>query len=436
MKNIKTLRLILVFAFVCFIQSAYSQTPTGEEMLGLNNVPTSEFGNVTSPIIGSLLYNPTDENVYVYTTAGWTTVTNANDLDSDINNELNTTIILDGTDLKITDAGGTIITDLSPLTSVVLQTVSNGNTIARHASGDGTDVAIKETITTLNDNGDGTVTYTNEGNQTTTVGIVGPQGPQGVPGADGADGAAGPQGPQGVPGADGADGAVGPQGPQGVPGADGADGAAGPQGPQGVPGTDGADGAVGPQGPQGVPGADGADGAAGPQGPQGVPGADGADGAVGPQGPQGEVGPSSTYVGQFIITATGDQVITGLPFEPSSITFVAHANVETLNLDSDNGVGDNNTGLANSYGTMNGFARNDSGTTTQQVIYVGGSGNSINDISRYASSSNCIGLRYGNQNGDALGRTLASLSSFDTTGFTINVSTKADNVVVLYTAYK
>ena len=379
MKNINTLRLILVLTFVCFIQSAYSQTPTGEEMLGLNNVPTSEFGNVTSPIIGSLLYNPTDENVYVYTTAGWTTVTNANDLDSDINNELNTTIILDGTDLKTTDAGGTILTDLSPLTSVVIQTVSNGNTIARHASGDGTVVEIKETITTLNDNGDGTVTYTNENNQTTTVGIVGPQG---------------------------------------------------------VPGADGADGAVGPQGPQGVPGADGADGAVGPQGPQGVPGADGADGAEGPQGPQGEVGPSSTYVGQFIITATGAQTISGLPFEPSSITFVAHANVETLNLDSDNGVGDNNTGLANSFGTMNGFARNDSGTTTQQVIYVGGSGNSINDISRYASSSNCIGIRYGNQNGNALGRTLASLSSFDTTGFTINVSTKADNVVVLYTAYK
>ena len=415
MKNINTLRLILVLTFVCFIQSAYSQTPTGEEMLGLNNVPTSEFGNVTSPIIGSLLYNQTDENVYVYTTAGWTTVTNANDLDSDINNELNTTIILDGTDLKTTDAGGTILTDLSPLTSVVIQTVSNGNTIARHASGDGTVVEIKETITTLNDNGDGTVTYTNENNQTTTVGIVGPQG---------------------VPGADGADGAVGPQGPQGVPGADGADGAVGPQGPQGVPGADGADGAVGPQGPQGVPGADGADGAVGPQGPQGVPGADGADGAEGPQGPQGEVGPSSTYVGQFIITATGAQTISGLPFEPSSITFVAHANVETLNLDSDNGVGDNNTGLANSFGTMNGFARNDSGTTTQQVIYVGGSGNSINDISRYASSSNCIGIRYGNQNGNALGRTLASLSSFDTTGFTINVSAKADNVVVLYTAYK
>ncbi|MGB1210326.1 MAG: hypothetical protein ACPG41_02820, partial [Lacinutrix venerupis] len=146
--------------------------------------------------------------------------------------------------------------------------------------------------------------------------------------------------------------------------------------------------------------------------------------------------PSNAYVGQFIITATGNQTITGIPFEPSSITFVAHANVETLDIDADNGVGNNNTGIANSFGTMNGFARNDSGTITQQVIYVGGSGNSINDISRFASSSRCIGLRYGNQNGDAVGRTLASLTSFNANGFTINVTNKSDNVVVIFTAYK
>ena len=243
LNKMKSFKIISIVVCICFIQTVFGQTPTGEEMLGLNNVPTTELGNVTSPIIGSLLFNPTDQKVYVYTTSGWTT-TGATIVGSEADNQI--------------EAG------------------ANGGA------------------------------------------YLGP----------------------------------------------------------------------------------------------------------------------TVYTGSFIITATGNQAITGLPFEPSSITFVAHANVETLNLDSDNGVGDNNTGLANSFGTMNGFARNDSGTTTQQVIYVGGSGNSINDISRYASSSNCIGIRYGNQNGNALGRTLASLSSFDTTGFTINVSTKADNVVVLYTAYK
>jgi len=144
----------------------------------------------------------------------------------------------------------------------------------------------------------------------------------------------------------------------------------------------------------------------------------------------------STYVGSFIISAVGDQTIAGLPFKPSSITFVAHANIETLNIDTDNGIRNNDNGIANAYGSMNGFARNDNGSITQQVIYVGGNGNSINDISRYASSTQCIGLRYSNQNGDAVGRTLASMSAFTSDGFTISVSQKSDNVVVIYTAYR
>ena len=266
-----------------------------------------------------------------------------------------------------------------------------------------------ERTSSLIDNGDGTVTYTNEDGNSVTVGIVGPQGPPGADGADGAIGPQGPVGPQGPPGADGTDGAIGPQGP------------AGPQGP---PGADGADGAIGPQGP------------AGPQGP---PGADGADGAVGPQGPagpQGPMGPSNVYVGSFIITSTGNQTITGLPFQPSQITFVAHANVESFGIDSDNGVGNNNGGIANAYGSMNGFARDNGGSITQGVIYVGGSGNSINDISRYSSSARCIGVRYSNQNGDAVGRTLAQFTSFNTNGFTINVTNRSDNLLVFYTAYQ
>ncbi|WP_417799580.1 hypothetical protein [Tenacibaculum sp.] len=151
------------------------------------------------------------------------------------------------------------------------------------------------------------------------------------------------------------------------------------------------------------------------------------------------LGPT-VYTGTFIINSSGNITVNTLPFQPSQITFVAHANVESFNLDTDNGVGNNNTGIANSFGTMNGFARDNGGTITQQVIYVGGSGNSINDISRFASSSNCIGLRYSNQNGNDLGKITASLTSFNTNGFTINVSrtnnASSENLVVLYTSYK
>lgn len=148
------------------------------------------------------------------------------------------------------------------------------------------------------------------------------------------------------------------------------------------------------------------------------------------------------YVGSFIISnnAANKIIINGLPFKPSQITFNAHANIEAFGLDSDNGVGNNNSGLNNAFGTMNGFARND-GAITQGVIYSGGSGNSINDISRYSSDKRCIGIRYSNQNGDKIGLITASLASFNTAGFTLDVTYAAgapttENILVFYTAYK
>lgn len=183
---------------------------------------------------------------------------------------------------------------------------------------------------------------------------------------------------------------------------------------------------------------------------------------------------SNVYVGSFIINAPGGnatttftQDISDIPFQPSQVTFVAHANIESLNIDSDNGVvpttapsNNNVRGINNAYGTMNGFAR-DNGTTPipQQVIYIGGHGNSINDISRYASNVNAIGIRYGNQNGLDLGKITGRLTSFDTDGFELSITytigtfnqntTNANNIVriidtdifaeslvVFYTAYK
>jgi hypothetical protein len=165
----------------------------------------------------------------------------------------------------------------------------------------------------------------------------------------------------------------------------------------------------------------------------------------------------NTYTGSFIISAAGRQSITGLPFQPSQITFTAHTNIEGYNIDDDNGLAANTATLQNAHGAMDGFARDDKGSTNQQVIYSGASGTSVNDISRYASSDHCIGLRYSSQNGDDLGKILGSLSSFDTNGFTIdatfvngvinspssNPNSNVDprevlneSVVVLFTAYR
>lgn len=167
---------------------------------------------------------------------------------------------------------------------------------------------------------------------------------------------------------------------------------------------------------------------------------------------------SNVYNGFFIVTAAGVTTVSSIPFQPTQVTFQAHANVESLDINTDNAVGNNARGISNSYGTMNGFARlNTDNTITQQVIYVGGHGNSINDISRFASNTNCLGLRYGDQNGNNLGVISGALTAFTTNGFTINVTytngvitnnstnpvlrvqpndVQNEDVVVLFTAYR
>jgi len=161
----------------------------------------------------------------------------------------------------------------------------------------------------------------------------------------------------------------------------------------------------------------------------------------------------NVYVGAFQISAAGVVNVTGVPFQPTSVSFVAHANVEDFNLNSDNGTINNDQGIRNSFGTMNGFARQDGLAISQQVIYVGGSGTSINNISRFASNTNAIGLRYGSQNANSLGIITGNVTAFTVNGFTITVTytlgtlTNAgqnidptdindEGIIVLYTAYR
>jgi len=142
------------------------------------------------------------------------------------------------------------------------------------------------------------------------------------------------------------------------------------------------------------------------------------------------------YAGVFQISATGNTVISGLPFEPSSITFTAYANIDSPNINADNGVGDNSNTAINVHGSMKGFAQNNVATITQQVIFNGANGASVNDISRYASNSHAIGIRYADNNGDNLGLTTASISSFNTDGFTVNTDNFTGGILVIYEAHK
>jgi len=143
------------------------------------------------------------------------------------------------------------------------------------------------------------------------------------------------------------------------------------------------------------------------------------------------------HIGKFIISSTGSVTITGLPFTPSKITFTAYANIESYTIDDDNDANqNNNNGIANTFGSMTGYASSNGGTIQQQVIFNGGSGASINDISRYASSAHAIGIRYTNNNGGSLGKTTAELTSFNSDGFTLNVNQFADGLVVIFEAHR
>jgi len=142
------------------------------------------------------------------------------------------------------------------------------------------------------------------------------------------------------------------------------------------------------------------------------------------------------HVGKFIINASGNKIITGIPFTPSMVKFTAYANIENYTIDANNQVGNNNNGIANSFGGMTGYAIKNGSNINQQCIYNGGSGASINNISRYASANHAIGIRYGDKNGASLGKTTAILTSFNTNSFTLNVDNKSDNLVVIYEAYK
>ncbi|WP_369049404.1 hypothetical protein [Tenacibaculum sp. UWU-22] len=82
-------KFLIVFLYTL---SSIAQTPSGESMLGLNSVPTSELGNITNPIRGSILYNPTEKNLYAYDGKNWIPIGNGADDNQKIDSfSLNTT---------------------------------------------------------------------------------------------------------------------------------------------------------------------------------------------------------------------------------------------------------------------------------------------------------------------------------------------------------
>jgi len=137
--------------------------------------------------------------------------------------------------------------------------------------------------------------------------------------------------------------------------------------------------------------------------------------------------------GSFVIENTGTKTVAGIPFEPDRVTFTAVAPVENEDVDDEGTQNANN--VDNYGGTMHGYAKWTGTTLEQGVVHSGGSGNSINAVSEYGNTSECIGIRYADQNGDVIGYIKGSLTNFTSSGFNINVTHADSDIVVHYTAY-
>jgi len=143
----------------------------------------------------------------------------------------------------------------------------------------------------------------------------------------------------------------------------------------------------------------------------------------------------NVFFGKAIINSTGNLAITGLPFRPKRVTFTAHANIESYTID---GIGSSANNKDNAFGYMKGYAYENGATIEQQVINGGGSGESINNISRYASPIHCIGMRYANKDAGKIGLTTARVTAFNANGFILNVDSYLANeeLVIIYEAYR
>ncbi len=193
------------------------------------------------------------------------------------------TSIVDNGDGTLTIYYGTTSVTTSSLYGPTGPSGINGATGAPGATGDG--------ITSIIDNGDGTLTIFYGSSTIITSSLYGPAGPAGPTGVAGGTG---PAGATGQAGSTGPTGAAGPAGPAGATGPIGLTGATGPTGLQGPAGPSGVAGATGLTGLTGATGLTGLTGATGLTGSTGVAGPTGPSGIAGIQGPTGPTGPSGT----------------------------------------------------------------------------------------------------------------------------------------------
>lgn len=126
------------------------------------------------------------------------------------------------------------------------------------------------------------------------------------------------------------------------------------------------------------------------------------------------------YVGHFIVTGSGTKTISGLPFQPNQVQFHVTFPVYSANVEEAGPANQNSD--KNSSGHAFGYVRDD-GAITQQASASIGTGNSINAVRYSSSSSHCVFISPGDQNGNEMAQISISFSSWNSDGFDLDVET-------------
>jgi len=61
----------IILFIVAFVNLAKAQVPTGQDLLGLHHVSNEEIAKISDPVVGSLLFNTTDQRMYLFSKLGW-----------------------------------------------------------------------------------------------------------------------------------------------------------------------------------------------------------------------------------------------------------------------------------------------------------------------------------------------------------------------------
>lgn len=140
------------------------------------------------------------------------------------------------------------------------------------------------------------------------------------------------------------------------------------------------------------------------------------------------------YANWFTLSGTAPFTQTvSVDLHPEIVLFYAAPSVSGMNVNDDAGTGGST--MLNYSGSSFGMATlQPGGSISNGCVHSGGSGNSINEVSRYSSNSYSIGVRYADMDGVALGYNEAYVSSVSDGSMEITADTHDNDLLVFFLA--